>query len=233
MYSGQTQGLIRLIENSEGAPIAGSAEQLAAFWQWFGQSIVVDEGGRPRVVYRGEHGLNNHCERFQSRRGSLSFGSAEAANIYANVPHDRLIDPVAKAPRIFSAYLCIEHPVMSDPNDPFIELGQLREILGGEPSREIADEFSDDIMYTGHWHENFEQFSDPQQVANNAPESFDGLYFASYAILDSTKWVEQIKLSHFDGAIHCGSGVTACEPEYKVFSSDQTWIISRQIIDAR
>lgn len=44
-------GVERQATNSEGQPIAGTPESLVAFWRWFGDSKVVDEKGRPLLVY--------------------------------------------------------------------------------------------------------------------------------------------------------------------------------------
>lgn len=53
-YSGDTivvDGVERTVYNSNGDKIADSAEALTNFWRWFGDSKVVDEQGRPLVVY--------------------------------------------------------------------------------------------------------------------------------------------------------------------------------------
>jgi predicted GNAT family acetyltransferase len=39
--------------NSDGKPIATTDEALRNFWRWFGYSVVVDDQGRPLVVYHG------------------------------------------------------------------------------------------------------------------------------------------------------------------------------------
>lgn len=46
-------GKKRTVYNSNGERIAKSAEALTNFWKWFGDSKVVDEDGRPLVVYHG------------------------------------------------------------------------------------------------------------------------------------------------------------------------------------
>lgn len=46
-------GVQRPTRNSEGMPLAGSEEGVRAFWAWFGDSKVVDDQGRPLVVYHG------------------------------------------------------------------------------------------------------------------------------------------------------------------------------------
>lgn len=55
-YTGDTievDGKERTVYNSEGNRIAKSKEALTNFWRWFGDSKVVDEQGRPLVVYHG------------------------------------------------------------------------------------------------------------------------------------------------------------------------------------
>lgn len=55
-YDGETieiNGVERTVYNSNGDRIAKSAEALRNFWNWFGDSKVVDSQGRPLVVYHG------------------------------------------------------------------------------------------------------------------------------------------------------------------------------------
>lgn len=55
-YEGETitiNGKDRSVYNSTGDRIAKSKEALTNFWRWFGNSKVVDEQGRPLVVYHG------------------------------------------------------------------------------------------------------------------------------------------------------------------------------------
>ena len=65
-YTGETievDGKERTVYNSDGNRIAKSAEALRNFWRWFGDSKVVDEQGRPLVVY---HGTNAVFDTFES-----------------------------------------------------------------------------------------------------------------------------------------------------------------------
>lgn len=48
-------GKKRPTSNSEGKPIADSIEKIESFYKWFGDSKVVDDQGRPLVVYHGGH----------------------------------------------------------------------------------------------------------------------------------------------------------------------------------
>lgn len=49
----EIDGVARPTRNSLGQPIAGSEEGVRNFYAWFGESKVVDEEGRPLVVYHG------------------------------------------------------------------------------------------------------------------------------------------------------------------------------------
>lgn len=49
----EIDGIERPTRNSEGMPLAGSVEGVRAFYAWFGDSKVVDDEGRPLVVYHG------------------------------------------------------------------------------------------------------------------------------------------------------------------------------------
>lgn len=64
-YDGETievDGKERTVYNSNGDRIAKSKEALTNFWRWFGDSKVVDEQGRPLVVYHGALGHTNLTE---------------------------------------------------------------------------------------------------------------------------------------------------------------------------
>jgi site-specific DNA-cytosine methylase len=49
----EVDGVQRPTTNSEGQPIAQGEDAVRAFWRWFGNSKVVDDQGRPLVVYHG------------------------------------------------------------------------------------------------------------------------------------------------------------------------------------
>ena len=57
-YTGETiniNGVEKTVYNSNGERIAKSEAALRSFYKWFGDSKVVDEQGRPLVVYHGSH----------------------------------------------------------------------------------------------------------------------------------------------------------------------------------
>ena len=71
--AGQADGTIlvdgkeRPRANSNGLPIHPTEEGVRAFWQWFGDSKVVDDQGRPVVVY---HGTKQQFDEFSPAIGS-------------------------------------------------------------------------------------------------------------------------------------------------------------------
>jgi len=56
--------------NSLGLPIHKTDEGVANFWRWFGDSVVVDTAGRPRVVY---HGTSKKFTTFKLQLGVVWF----------------------------------------------------------------------------------------------------------------------------------------------------------------
>lgn len=78
-YTGDTiniNGTERTVYNSNGERIAKSAEALRNFYKWFGDSKVVDEQGRPLVVYHGTRAS------FSDFRGEFITNTSEGAGFY-------------------------------------------------------------------------------------------------------------------------------------------------------
>ena len=77
--------------NSLGNKIATTEEQLKKFWQWFGDSKVVDENGNPLVVY---HGTNKIFDKFRKGKSGYLGGGIYLTNEkykakrYTNYPDD-------------------------------------------------------------------------------------------------------------------------------------------------
>lgn len=95
-YKGETiniNGVDKTVYNSNGERIAKSAEALQNFYKWFGDSKVVDEQGRPLVVY---HGTNKEFEVFSkgllgkttqaesAKKGFFFTDDTEVADSYAD-----------------------------------------------------------------------------------------------------------------------------------------------------
>lgn len=84
-YNGETiniNGVDKSIYNSDGERIAQSEAALRNFYNWFGDSKVVDEQGRPLVVY---HGTNAEFDTFNlGKNGYFFTPDLDNAQIYAN-----------------------------------------------------------------------------------------------------------------------------------------------------
>lgn len=183
---------------------------------------VVGDDGLPLMVFRGEHGTPDPAQRFQVRRGSITFGSVEAANLYASEPNDE--DAEALAPRVIAAYLHIERPFIHTDDDPFIDLGLIRANLGAEQARRIALKFASSIEPTARWREvsTAKGVSTVEEFLDEATDDeLDELYFEAYRYFDDPVEVSLMKAAGFDGAIHGGIGENALEAEYRVFDPNQ------------
>lgn len=192
-----------------------------AFREWFGDSVVVNADGTPKVVYRGEHGESD--EQFQSRRGALSFGTKEIANLYAERPNDHG-DRTAR-PRVTPAYLRIENPLINTPDDPFIELSDVIDKLGQGVAEKAAREFYNDIYESGAWYDDYQDKYDSinDLIAKN-PDGLRGLYVYAYKFFDNPEFVAAAKKAGYDGAVHAEYGAHSEEEEgaeYKVFDESQ------------
>jgi len=196
-----------------------SAPGTPAFDAWFGDSVVVDGSGQPLVVYRGEHGRRGD-EDFQSRAGSLTFGSASAASFYAESPND--YNDVAQQPVVMPVYLSVQNPIFHQ-NDPFADVSEISDKLGPEGVDFVFEHFGDWMENTNRWEDKLShEFGSPQEMYREAPErAIAELYFDAYPLLDDPRFVAMAVAAGYDGAITDGSGETGGENEYRVFSPSQ------------
>ena len=103
-------GKVRPTTNSNGNPIAQTDEGLRNFWLWFGDSKVVDEDGRPLVVY---HGTTSDIEKFD--KGSAYFTtSKDLSATYAGTSFGKQ----KKGGNVIPAYLKIAKPAPYDGYTP-------------------------------------------------------------------------------------------------------------------
>lgn len=90
-------GIDKQTTNSNGEPIAKSKRSLEYFYNWFGDSKVVDEQGRPLVVY---HGTSTEFDTF--RKGNIfttdnqevasEYGSLGAMPLYIKLENPFIVD---------------------------------------------------------------------------------------------------------------------------------------------
>jgi len=112
-------GKDRPITNAEGKRIAADVEELKAFWNWFKDSKVVGQDGKPMVVYHGTEGaFNAFDKRFNNdngiwgeQHGFFFTESPEQASKFAT--GYRGTDRKA-TPNVIPAYLSMENPKVID-----------------------------------------------------------------------------------------------------------------------
>lgn len=117
-YEGDTitvNGVERSVYNSNGERINQSAEALTNFWNWFGDSKVVDKQGRPLVVY---HGTSDIFDTFDiSKIGE--HGTAEGNGFYfvtskifaKDYAKERWVNGKRIKGTIMPVYLNLQNPV--------------------------------------------------------------------------------------------------------------------------
>jgi site-specific DNA-adenine methylase len=123
--------------NSDGKPIAQTDEQIRNFWRWFGDSKVVDEQGRPLVVY---HGTNKSFDVFDSNKIGKSHGRSEGAGFYFTTSKETA-SSYADGGEPMSVYLSIENPIGYDA--PGFRPAQLKKVLLSAAKIEAEREGSD------------------------------------------------------------------------------------------
>jgi hypothetical protein len=179
---------------------------------------AVDKSGKPVVAYRGEYGPDASLS---TRGGSLTFGTKEAANLYATSPNNSA--SAVEAAKVFPSYLSIRKPFLTDPDDPFVDLGVLRKALGNKEFKRVVEKNVDYIERTGGYDElaTAKGYMSALDVMKKDPKAFDKLYMEAYPVLDDPRAVKALQKRGYDGAIYGGSGATAMEAEYRVFSPSQ------------
>lgn len=184
------------------------------------------------TVYRGEHGTPEVGSAFQSKLGSISFGSIDSAKIYAKSPNDR--SDQVQAARVIKAAIEINNPIFNNELDPFVDFVLLRPVIGDEKLIEMARDLEDHLLNT----DNFLCLLD-----DNGCQSFDELlkkaganilndiYVDAYPVFDDPKYIGWFKEAGFDGAVHRGAGETMDDVEYKIFSSEQARVLNVTYLD--
>jgi hypothetical protein len=190
---------------------------------WGARSVVVDSDACLLPVYRGQHGAHDHWT--ESWLGSLSFGTPEAANQYAK--HPNRYGDIVVTPKVFPVFLDVKRPLVNQKH-AFLDLVEYHDIFGAEETRRVAVKYEDYIYGTSPWADVRERFRSVAELADKEPSLLLEMYFEVYALLDDPEEVEHLRQHGFDGAVYAGSGATALQPEYRVFSADQV----RSIWDA-
>ena len=110
----EVDGKQRPTRNSDGQLIHPTEEGIRNFWRWFGDSKVVDEQGRPLVVYHGtradfsEFDTDRIGQNFAESKGGFFFtGSQAAASAYASIRG-------GEGGNVMPAYLSLQNPLTLD-----------------------------------------------------------------------------------------------------------------------
>lgn len=135
-------GVQRPARNSNGQPIAATEDGIRNFWRWFGDSKVVNEQGRPLVVY---HGTNADFNEFDPEaQGSSGQGSGEPGFFFEASP-----DNAARYTRqgdganVMPVYLALKNPLI-------VERTNTKYDYDGSYSRVAFANFIDDALELGH-----------------------------------------------------------------------------------
>lgn len=155
-YTGETievDGKERTVYNSNGDRIAKSKEALTNFWRWFGDSKVVDEQGRPLVVYHFSSSKFNEFDRQFSGRNNdesaVGFWFADREDFAFNDPNKRpekyAVYLNAKNPKIFEGEGTITDRVSKAPNeelDPYTQFErEINKLMYEDPSMSYETTF--------------------------------------------------------------------------------------------
>jgi hypothetical protein len=123
IHTVQVDGVRRPIENSKGVPVAEDMNKQLAFYRWFGDSKVVDEQGRPLVVY---HGTNVDFAHFNEGAAGSSWDAGKLGKGFYFSTDPRLAGSYAMnaraktredAAHIMPVYLRVENPLEIGPLD--------------------------------------------------------------------------------------------------------------------
>lgn len=109
------------------------------FRRWFGDSKVVDEAGRPLVVYHGTRQDFNAFEPNIRKTDQLGFGIhfAEDRSFAARYSEDDTVARKGKSPRVIPVFLSLQNPLKAD-----------RLVREGEPDFDLARRIAGSKLFT-------------------------------------------------------------------------------------
>lgn len=167
VYEGETikiNGKDKTVYNSNGERIAKSKEALQNFYKWFGDSKVVDEQGRPLVVY---HGSENKFDTFDIKKIG-KYGEAIGHGFYFA---EKGIAERYNKGYLYPVYLRMENPV------DYLDSNKIKK----RQIEDIADWFNDNYIENEDGHRLF---------VDNLDYTFKGRKIDSYLISDMLDFAE-------------------------------------------
>ena len=144
-------GIKRTVFNSEGKPIHWSEEGIRNFWRWFGDSKVVDDRGRPLVVY---HGTKGDVQAFDlERAGTTTDSGGWGSGIYFAADPDYAAVYAGKVDgsNIIPVYVSLKNPLIVDARERTAAIRSIGlEVPRGGPTRLWSQQFADALRQRGH-----------------------------------------------------------------------------------
>lgn len=105
----EVDGVERPTLNSNGQPIHPTEEGIRNFWRWFGDSKVVDDQGRPLVVYHGTT-ADVPLDLFDRKHMVKNRRKVDSIDSIGNWFTDSYVRAVDYGPGIYPTYLKVENP---------------------------------------------------------------------------------------------------------------------------
>lgn len=139
----EVDGKKRPTLNSEGRPIYPTQEGVRNFWRWFGKSLVLDNDGRPLVVY---HGTSRDFTEFKLGRwpGTLN----DIGFWFSNEPSDANAFASADGALVMPVYLRMEKTLYIDSFDMLQRLWKKH--AGSETLKNGAESFRAWLRASGY-----------------------------------------------------------------------------------
>ena len=147
----EVDGVQRPRMNSKGRPIHPREDGIRNFWRWFGSSRVVDEQGRPLVVY---HGTKGEFTKFDlERAGSKTDSGAWGRGIYFAVDPEYAGAYAGRAEgsNIVPAYISLQNPLVVDARERTAAIrGIGLEVPRGDPTPAWSQQFANAVAQRGY-----------------------------------------------------------------------------------
>jgi hypothetical protein len=201
----------------------GTPEREENFKRWFGNSKVVDKDGLPLTVYRGRRA---DSDKPQKRRATPSYtDDPDVANVYSRQFAQG--NPHGDGSNLVPANIAMENPLdLSASKIEFSRLSDIVSVLPFEPSVErggsgkigyldIADAVdslesqtnSTGASVSARTYRNLYEVADAiradgRKGGGGIDAILKNVSLDSYAIPDSKKWVDLLRVAGFDGVIH-------------------------------
>lgn len=133
-------GVERPTRNSNGQQIAATLEATEAFWRWFGDSKVVDDTGRPLVVF---HGTDQDIAEFNAKGGTGK--TFETGAFFTSNPHTASTYATGEAKNVMPLYLRIANPVVVDAlGKNWNAVGQMAGVV--LPDATVSDQADENLL---------------------------------------------------------------------------------------